>query len=229
MKKARERRALDDLRGLLTDFPAGEIEETESPDFIVWTPNGSIGIEVCEYFRPERVGGAYPVEQEALRQRVVDRASQICADRGIRGLVAPIMFRRDVRIFKQNVEAIAAAVVDAVESGNHHEFNEQTPANCVDELWVHDIGEKHDAAVTSADTTWLPPLDVEELARIIAVKESKLAAYRQRCASIWLLVVIDGFRVSSMIETPATWPQLPSTFDGVFVLHDRRILARIDG
>lgn len=228
MKKARERRALDDLRELLPDFPSGDIEETESPDFIVRDGECSIGIEVCEYFRPERSAGAYPVEQEALRQRIVDRASQICAERRMRGLLVPVSFRRDVRIFKQNVDVIATAIVNAIELRNCHVSDEQTTAGCIDELWVHDIGEKHEAAVTRADTTWLPPLDVEELTRMIAVKESKLAAYRQRCASVWLLIVIDGFRVSSMIETPETWPKVASAFDRVLVLHDRRIVARVD-
>lgn len=228
MKKARERRALDDLRELLPDFPSGDIEETESPDFIVRDGERSTGIEVCEYFRPERAAGTFPVEQEALRQRIADRASQICAERGIRGLLVPVSFHRNARIFKQNVDVIATAIVNAIELRNRTVSDEETPAGCIDELWVHDIGEKHEAAVTRADTTWLPPLDVEELTRMIAAKESKLASYRQRCANVWLLIVIDGFRVSSMIETPETWPKLASAFDRVVVLHDRRIVARLD-
>jgi hypothetical protein len=216
------------LRDLLPDFPTGKIEETESPDFVVGAPDGSIGIEVCEYFRPERSAGAYPVEQEALRQRIVDRASQICAERGIRGLLVPVTFRRDIRILKQHVDATATALVDAIELGNHHDFDEHPTASCIDGFWVHDIGEKHEATFTRADTTWPPPLNIEELTRIITAKESKLAAYRRRCTRVWLLIVIDGFRVSSVIETPETWPKVASTFDRVLVLLDRRIVARVD-
>ena len=54
MNKERERQAVEDLRRLDANFPAGVIEEHEVPDFIVRAELSCLGIEVTEYFRPER-------------------------------------------------------------------------------------------------------------------------------------------------------------------------------
>ena len=231
MNKARERQAINDLKKLYAEFPSGAVAEGESPDFIVGDGDACVGIEVCEYFRPERPHGAHPMEQEALKHRIVDRASQLCADRGQRGFLAPVTFTPEARISKVDVESLASAIVNAI--GNHTETaaiqnNGQRP-ECIDDIYVYFLGDKHDGTVTYVDTTWLPPLDLEELTRIIMAKESKLSEYRKRCSTIWLLIIIDGFRLSSVVETPDEWPLVPSAFDRVLILHDRRIVARVSG
>lgn len=230
MNKERERRAIADLRRLYPEFPLGSIDEGESPDFVVRGAGSTVGIEVCEYFRPERPLGAHPMEQESLKHRIVDRATEICKTAGARGFLAPVAFARDVRITKRDAEEVARAVAQAIltRPAAFIENDGQLPA-CVEDVRVYDVGDKHEATVTYVDTTWLPPLDAAELARLVVAKEAKLVEYRQRCATAWLLIVVDGFRLSSWSEAPHLWPHLTSAFDRVLLLHDRRIVARIAG
>ena len=87
----------------------------------------------------------------------------------------------------------------------------------------------HTPSVTIIGTTWVPEIDLGELARIIAGKDRKLDAYRKKCAIVWLLIVVDGFRMSSVTEAPIALAAMPSAFDRVLVLHDRTAVAVLAG
>jgi hypothetical protein len=226
MNKARERRAVEDLQQLYADFPPGEIEDSEVPDFLVRSNGACVGIEVCEYFRPERPLGSHPKEQEALAHQIANRATEICVERGATPFWAPVSVEQGVRLFKRDVEPLASAIASAImtRDADFIRNDGQLPL-CVRDIVVYPLGRKHAPSVTIIGTTWPPPLDIEELARIVAGKEAKLHAYRKKCATVWLLIVVDGFQLSSMTETPTALPAMTSAFDRVLVLHDRRTVV----
>lgn len=227
MNKGRERQAVEDLRRLDANFPAGVIEEHEVPDFIVRADSSCVGIEVTEYFRPERPMGSHPKEQEALMHHITDRATTLCREHGAPPLWAVVSFTRGVRLLKPDVEVAAAAIARTCMLGGGRVVNEgQLPAS-IDDITVHLLGPKHDATVTAVGTTWVPPADENELARIVASKEAKLAAYRSSCDTIWLLIVIGGFQLSSMTETPVNVGPIKSSFDRLLLLHDRHTVINL--
>jgi hypothetical protein len=229
MNKERERQAVEDLRRLDANFPAGVIEEHEVPDFIVRAESSCLGIEVTEYFRPERPMGSHPKEQEALTHQITDRATTLCRERGAPPLWAAVSFTHGVRLLKRDVEVAAAAIADTCMLGGGRVVNEGQLPPSIDDITVHLLGPKHDATVTAVGTTWVPPADENELARIVASKEAKLDAYRSACDAVWLLIVIDGFQLSSMTETPTNIAPIPSSFDRVLVLHDRQTITVLAG
>jgi len=221
MDKERERQAVEDLRRLYANFPAGVIEEHETPDFIVRADSSCIGIEVTEYFRPERPMGSHPKEQEALTHLITDRATTLCRKRGAPPLWAVVLFAHGVRLLKRDVEIVAAAIADTCMLGSGRVVNGGQLPPSIDDITVHLLGPKHDATVTAVGTTWVPAADENELARIVASKEARLLAYRSSCSTVWLLIVIDGFQLSSMTETPVNVAPIESSFDRVLLLHDR--------
>jgi hypothetical protein len=72
--------------------------------------------------------------------------------------------------------------------------------------------------VTSTDVVWVREIEAEELQQLLSAKEVRLNSYRQKCAKVWLLIVVNGFRRSSMALKPSTNLGLASSFDRVFLL-----------
>jgi hypothetical protein len=230
VNKARERQAVEDLQRLYADFPPGDIEDGEVPDFLVRGDAACVGIEVCEYYRPERPLGSHPKEQEALAHHITERATEICIARGATPFWAPVTFEHGVRLRKRDVEPVASAIASAILARDAEVIrNDGQLPPCVSDIVVHPLGPDHAATVSVIGTTWVPAIDVEELTRIIAGKELKLDAYRKKCATTWLLIVVDGFQLSSMTEAPTVLPAMTSAFDRVIVLHDRTTVAILAG
>ncbi len=96
----------------------------------------------------------------------------------------------------------------------------------IEDITIHPLGPAHAGTVTAIGTTWVPPADEHELARIVASKEAKIDAYRNACATVWLLIVIDSFQLSSMTEKPTNLTPIASSFDRVLLLHDVIDLTR---
>jgi len=230
MNKDRERRAIDDLKRLDPVFPPGTIEPSEAPDFIVRSDGGCVGIEVCEYFRPERPLGSHPKEQEALTHHITDRATARAVELGLPPCWVVVTFERDVRLLKRDIGAVADAIVDAIRTPNRtYVRNDGQLPSCIDDIVVHPLPADKELLVAPIGTTWVPPTDADEIARLIARKEGKLSAYRARCNVVWLLIVIDGFQLASMAERPTNLPPIVTAFDRVLILHDRATVHDIGG
>jgi hypothetical protein len=227
MNKERERQAIDDVKRLDPEFPPGTIEPGEAPDFVVRTDRSCVGIEVCEYFRPERPLGSHPKEQEALTHHITDRATARAIEAGVPPCWVVVTFERNVRLLKRDIDTVADAIVDAIRTGRTYLRNNGKLPSCIDDIVVHPLPAGKELLVAPIGTTWVPPTDADELARLIATKEGKLPAYRARCDVVWLLIVIDGFQLSSMTERPTSLPSIATAFDRVLVLHDRTTVLTV--
>lgn len=102
-------------------------------------------------------------------------------------------FTHGVRLLKRDVEVAAAAIANSCMLGDGRVVNEGQLPPSINDIAVHLLGPQHEATVTTAGTTRMPAVDLNELARIVASKEAKLDAYRSSCGTVWLLIVIDGF------------------------------------
>lgn len=230
-KKAYEKRATERLKELYPEFPEGIIEYDEEPDARVRTQVGCTGIEITDYFRPEQQNGSPLQEQESLTHSVASRASALYPSTEP-PVWATLMFTKDVRLSKRDVNSIAASLVAAVReatgSGRSRVANEGQLPESIDAIVLYPLGVGKTTEFTVAGTTWPPEIDHDEVARIIAGKERKLPAYRKACAPVWLLIVVNGFRLSSMTSSPAGLENaFQSTFDRVLLLHDDRTVVRV--
>lgn len=226
MDKNRERRALEDLLRIDETAPRGPLIESEEPDFLIESDGRYLGVEVTEYFRPDRIHESPVQEQEALAQRIVARASELCRDAGLPYLWAPVTFNRSTRLTKRDIEPVAKAILEHL--SNHvdsHFENDGSLPDCIESLTKHLIGQEH--LVTTMGTLWVPEINEQSLSSLIAKKEKRLAAYRSRCQFVWLLIVLDGFRLSSAVERPREVAAVRTDFDRVVLLHDRHSIIDV--
>src|SRR6266487_1091794 len=79
LKKKKERDLLLEFKALYSEFPRGEITDSEPPDFLIATDNGIIGIELEDYIRGYRLGkgsGGSPIRQSESNQAEFLQATQ---------------------------------------------------------------------------------------------------------------------------------------------------------
>jgi hypothetical protein len=224
-KKQRELKAIEALRAVYSDFPTGLVEQGEEPDFRVRSESGCVGIEVTEYFRPETVSGSPLQEQEALAHQVSQRATEECLRRQAPPLLASVSFNHNHRLSKKDVvplaDTIASLVIPAASSGFWSvEIDDDLLPESVDYITVYRPSGLKEPFISNTGAVWVPEIDSTELARVVAGKERKLLSYRRDCTQVWLLVFVDGFRISSITEYPQQVVELASQFDRVVVLHD---------
>jgi len=81
-KKDLESWYIERLRGVLPDFPLGEVRPAGSPDFTVHGVRETFGIEVTALYRPHVAGQQPMQETERLRSYVVQRAQDVHEARG---------------------------------------------------------------------------------------------------------------------------------------------------
>jgi len=69
---------------------------------------------------------------------------------------------------------------------------------------------------------WLPDCSSEQIQAVIDKKNKRVIDYRQHCTSIWLVIVIDGFRISSSFNLPRKIRNhhYRSDFDRTFLLNN---------
>jgi len=202
--------------------------QPKSPTFIVHAPSGAVGIEVTEYFRPERIDGSPLQEQESLCHQIAHVATQKCIESSLPNLYVAVSFERARRIVKKDVVPVAEAIAKLVSDTAAHVdwslkvVNDGQLPECIDDILMYRPAGLTEPFVGFTATTWVPPVAEDELRKIVLNKEKKLDAYRRRCSEVWLVIVIDGFRIASLSELPPDASRVTTAFDRVIVLHDWR-------
>ena len=76
-KKVWERKVMRAVKGLLDDFPKGDIQSFEGPDFLVNTIDKITGIEITEYIRGQSEYGSPNRHEEVVQHQVAQKAKEI--------------------------------------------------------------------------------------------------------------------------------------------------------
>lgn len=209
--KWRERWYVEQMKVAFADFPHGEVRSGESPDFIVNSDSGDIGIEVTVIHLPPLSGQRLHQELQALKDQVVARASQIHADSGGPALYVSVYFRDPVSITMQQVQdlakCLAAAVGDALVPTSFDEPAVTLPwsrlpqgvaevsihasINGSDQLWQADAG------------GWVAPVGKKDVEAVIQRKAMMANVARSKCTEVWLAIVNDAFSNAAPAELAA--------------------------
>jgi hypothetical protein len=217
------------FRSLLADFPQGTIIPTEEPDFLVRGYESTIGVELTELHRETPAGIVPPQASEAMRHRVVARAQEIYAAKGLPPVYCTV-FMNDDHIKRDEVETLAAAVADIVlrnfpaPNSSREESYKWTSRSYFPEI-VKSVAVHRLDAITKnffscPGATWVPTLSSADINRALASKESKCSTYRTRCDEVWLLINMDIGSMSTWFEFDSTTLAVPfkTSFDRVFIM-----------
>lgn len=209
MSLEREISHLEHFKEIYPDFPAGDIEKSEKPDFVVHTRTKLVGIEHTEIFQPSAPNGKSLQARDSLAQKVVEQASSFYLENNDRPLLVQVMFRpkvninaRDTRIAKAIVRLVVETDIQpgiSLTLKRSRENLEYFPGEIVMiHVYRHPNGIENKWRASSSG--YIPEITPEQLQEEIDRKEEKLSSYRSRCPEVWLLIVADDRRHPSIVD-----------------------------
>jgi len=212
MNDTRESVHLEHFREICPAFPVGRVEKTESPDFVVHTRDGLIGIEHTEVFQPGPSHSGSLQAQDSLAYRVIRRSKELWKEIDGPPLLVQILFNPHIEIAKQNIENIAQSVVGTltqvtVNSGDSRTLERSSFAQghfpqavVFIHIYRSRMGSGGENRWECSSVGFIPTLTSQNVQDVIDKKECKLDRYLLKCSEVWLLMVADALRIPSSVE-----------------------------
>lgn len=218
------------LRKFISDPALGlrvkNIEDSETPDFIVQTIDSTISIELTQLIDPKLK------EHEVFQRKVVRSAMELFQTKNTNvTLDVLVTFSKQFKYQKSNPDTIAFEICEEVnrvyQFNKDFDFRIATPSgrrfkrlSYVDRLLVSTDG---------VFQTWQPVgahmvdyIDPEWMAGVVKRKESALSKYRHQYDQSWLLMVCDfGYKSSAFRFEKIRSSRMATDFDRVFVFQHR--------
>jgi hypothetical protein len=202
--KEQERRFIDILEQQIADFPSGRLAETESPDFVVTTSNGKIGIEVTKIHRQATSNRLKREESE--QEKIANEAVRIFETMNSVALEVKIHFSADNEFNKRNRRRLATAIASLVnayaptEDGpcvlQNNWTNPETFPYEIDAIGIYRLASLKRNFWSVASAGFVQEDFVAEMQIVIAKKDALIASY-QTCSEYWLLIAAEGNRAST--------------------------------
>jgi hypothetical protein len=227
-QKQREVNAVQNLRNTFPGFPRqARIESVDDPlDVKVVLPSGRcIGIEVTDFVRDRSTKGSQLDSFQKLTRQIVLEAEVIYARRHAPPRYSHIYFSRNIRCPTNGIvryaERLAWQVAQVADNiSDPLPIERGLPAG-VDKIIVYPgaMPGPQFAPVYSNSWEYLTDAHIDE---ILTSKEPKIPTYRAKCDEVWLLIYVDGDRMSGWVEPPLSLRLhgRSTSFDRVFFLYD---------
>lgn len=229
-KKGKERTFFDMAQRLSTPYwPAGEVCESERPDFIIHTSHEKYGVEVVELMQ----GDIRAIEVN--RSQICKSAySQFLEKFNTKSLAASVAFKDGLKWTRQEREAAASELCTIIISymGPHIkavlqetiamdlECGEHFESQIFNQIWLHYLPTSDGAIWQPSAAFWVPVASVDKIQDVIDEKEQKISEYQKNVDSIWLLIVMDGFSGATAwsIDDKVISHHFETEFDNVVLL-----------
>lgn len=201
-KKYLERQYLDEVRDLLADFPLGDIQEREHPDFLVRTSDRVIGIEITELHRAID-GQPLPMQsREAIRDQIVQRVKALYDGEGL-PLIDCCVHLKDLSYRRKEIEPLAAKIAALAKRNippegtlaKHEQYdwvNREYFPEEVDAIRVARYDGLMESFFGNAGSIWAEPLTLDAVRAVIETKDAKIDEYLCQCDEAWLVIVTDS-------------------------------------
>lgn len=239
-KKNAERVFLNRFKELFTEFPQGNIKESEEPDFLVDIENGILGIEITEMYRTPESGNPILQEQESLRKQLANLSKDLFDQKKLNPIFVSLHFNQVNPLKKKNLNSIAQKTIDLVIQNIPKNDNSvilkvaNNPENFPNELQAIIIFEHKISSSTwdVANSGWGYDLTTDEIQEVIDKKNKKTSNYKLKnnCEKLWLLIVTSGYNISTTMNYLENIKQhhFNSNFDRLFVLNDMREVIELE-
>jgi len=197
-QKERERAYLRLLQRLRADVPSGVPEEPEPPDFAFEAGASLLGLEVTEYHNPRRAGRRPLQEQDSLRRRAIEIASETFRASDARTLEVSVLFRPASEFSKADVSRIASALAAAVAASSTSLWVQVRldgwPAKLPDPIstvFITEVPQDAPGRWKHVFASSVHSVTPEDIYREIRRKEAAIGGYPPIIAESWLLIVQD--------------------------------------
>jgi hypothetical protein len=226
-KKARERHFFEHAQALLsTVFAEGEVDSHgENPDIVVRSKSLTYGVEITEIVRQSaqaRNQAEWTICREAQARFTVPSLKG--------GLKVQAAFRDSANVDKSNWKTAASELLGIVTQlmPTTADGTYSAEASCYEHfestvfrhIWLHYHPQITRSIWQPIKAWWVPALNADSVIEKIASKELRLAAYKQRVNSVFLLLVVYGFDGASAasIDEALLQHAYRTRFDGVVLL-----------
>ena len=228
-KKARERWFLDAFREQLPDFPDGQIEASEKPDFLVAGRFRTIGFEVTSLHQ-ESGSASFGPKQEAEQKTIVQKAQEMYEQVNTTPVWVHVYFSHHAVFNRQNRSRFTRALADLVMANVPNDdalVQLDNPYNDLERFPIEFDRIEIERRAVVTKNFWSSPSGgivgehfVPLLQTAISAKETSLLGYNTACSEQWLLVVMEGMTPSTLFDpSKSTLDHLySSSFGRVFLL-----------
>lgn len=207
-KKARERYFLNEVAEIYPGFPEGEINNSESPDFIIKQDNKIIGIELVDYVRGQNEGESLKRRNEILHENLIKKAREKFESKHHIPLMIRIIWKENHSFHQSEITELAKDVVSLVEKNIPLQLFEQIDIewdelygtsleNICDSIIVIRVRNENQWSDIPSDWT---EIQIDEIQQLINAKNDKVQDYLQHCETVRLIIVADGNYMSSNID-----------------------------
>ncbi len=238
MNRDLERRIAYAFQDSCPSCPAGVVCESESPDFLLRTARGVLGIEVTQLYRPARKGELPRQARERYLDDLVLEARNLYESRGGLPMDVAVMFTAGAPPNPRRRRELAAYIADAVLRRNvpdltpivieSDETSYQTFPNEIAWVRAYRYGVTTESCWVVQDFDWGAPYSESELERLVAQKETLFEQYRYNCDEAWLLIAVNVGDLSSRFEIPQAPRRLASSLFTRVVLFDAQSLQSLE-
>jgi hypothetical protein len=205
-KKDIERWHLCRFEEAYSEFPSGVVHPGERPDFRV-QGDRTVGIEITQLFREVPEGGQSLREIEQLRVMITDRAGDRFLTSGGPPVDVSVNFSEHAKLTKALIPSLAERLAALVQA----KLPEPDQYVFVEYDWVNrDIFPEEIVCVRIArfshrdwsvwqptNAGYIPGIEPRHMQAAIDRKAPDVTTHRRTCEEVWLLVVADGFGISS--------------------------------
>jgi len=208
LQKLRERFLLEQFIEA-AEIKAQIVEQREAPDFVVQVNGRLVGIEVTELFVSQDSHGNTLQAQEAISSRIVAKAQELYQASGAPPAHITICFAPNCDFRNLNRNKVSQQLCNwaselKLSLWQRVDWRPDEPHDLLsDEIsFIHALGVPcfSMAHWSVASAGWVAPLTSASLQARIDAKAERLRRYSTVTADVWLLVVADSMRPSSLIE-----------------------------
>lgn len=215
------------------------VDPGESPDFTLKGEGVCLGLELTQLFHPSSQAALPRRAVESLRGRVVSQAQSLYKMAANPPVHVSVFFNSFKRLNRAGISPLAQKLANLVlrnlpEQDGHRseEFDWDNRAWFPEEInhvLVWRIPQILNSHWSAPDAEYIPECSIELVQGVIENKNTKLGNYAKIVPECWLLIVLDGFRLSGTFNVTQTVLDhvYPSGFKKVYLFQpfERRVYS----
>lgn len=197
------------LKTEIEDFPCGEIQKQESPDFIIRAPDKTVGIEVTRAINPNPTNPTPLTEIRGAQFKCLKMARQILANKRDAPVEVEVKFRDDqTRIdIKEAARELCDFVLEKVDNIDDTKTWHYYESELKHISWIsihldtaHGKKWLNEHRVNLILMNWVNTNPHEIIQKAIDSKKAKLAGYQGQCDECWLIIGVNELTAPEAIK-----------------------------